>query len=127
VQKTYVALTPVNFADHDFFVRVGDILVHDISNNNRLTVYRNGEIVKTLSQTALCIAAMVKSGFIQDTTGMKSPPPEVEASAPKVQKREPKIKEVRVEAPKPEIKPVATVAAIPAPPKEKAATESPAK
>jgi hypothetical protein len=66
MQRSYLVKSPVHFADFGFFVKVGDILVHDTANANRLTVYRNGAVVKAVEQTTLGIAAMVKSEFIQE-------------------------------------------------------------
>lgn len=72
MQKSFVVKSPINFVDFGFFVRIGDILVHDTANNNRLTVYRNGEIAKVITQTPLCMAALMKSDFIAE---MLPPPP----------------------------------------------------
>ena len=109
MQRSYLVKSPVHFADYGFFVKVGDILVHDTSNANRLTVYRNGEVVKALKQTTLGLAAMQKSGFIDEVTQQTSKaapkPPAKPVEAPKpVSKRE---------EPKPAPKPA------PAPPKKK--------
>ena len=61
MQRSYLVKSPVHFADFGFFVKVGDILVHDPANSNKLTVYRNGAIVKDVQQTTLGITAMVKN------------------------------------------------------------------
>jgi hypothetical protein len=74
LQKSYVVKSPINFADFGFFVRVGDILVHDTANQNRLTVYRNGEIVKAITQTSLGMAALVKNQFITEVTSAPTTP-----------------------------------------------------
>jgi hypothetical protein len=66
VQKSFVVKSSINFANFGFFVRVGDILVHDTANGNKLTVYRNGEIVKAITQTALGMAALLKQGFVSE-------------------------------------------------------------
>lgn len=93
MQRSYLVKSPVHFADLGFFVKVGDILVHDTSNSNRLTVYRNGEVVKAVKQTTLGLAAMQKSGFIEEMTQQaakvapKAPQKPVEAPKP-VAKRE---------------------------------------
>jgi len=86
MQKSYLVKSPVHFADFGFFVKVGDILVHDTANANRLTVYRNGEVVKAVKQTPLGIAAMVKSEFIVEVT-QPTPPPKI---APKAAPEPPK-------------------------------------
>ena len=109
MQRSYLVKSPVHFADLGFFVKVGDILVHDTSNANRLTVYRNGEVVKAVKQTTLGLAAMQKSGFIEEViqqapkAAPKAPAKPVEAPKPAPKKEEPKP------APKP----------APAPPKKK--------
>jgi hypothetical protein len=90
MQKSYIVKRPVNFADYNFFVKVGDILVHDTQNNNRLTVYRNGEIVKTLSQTFLGLKAMVMNDFIGELGASPAPKP---APAPAPVKEAPKAEE----------------------------------
>jgi hypothetical protein len=98
MQRSYLVKSPVHFADFGFFVKVGDILVHDTSNANRLTVYRNGEVVKAVKQTSLGIAAMVKSAFIVEVTG-QAPAPKTAPKAP----QKPIVKPVvKPEAPKKE-------------------------
>jgi len=66
LQKSFVVKSSINFANFGFFVHVGDILVHDTANGNKLTVYRNGEIVKAITQTALGMAALLKQGFVSE-------------------------------------------------------------
>src|ERR1700688_1274572 len=105
MQRSYLVKSPVHFADLGFFVKVGDILVHDTSNANRLTVYRNGEVVKAVKQTTLGLAAMQKSGFIE----------EVIQQAPKAA---PKASSKPVEAPTPAPKPKPTPKPAPAPPRK---------
>ena len=84
MQRSYVVRRAVNYADFNFFIKAGDILVHDASNANKLTVYRGGEIVKVLTQTALGIAAMVKSEFIVETgVPAAKPTPKAPKDAPK--------------------------------------------
>ena len=84
MQRSYVVKSPINFANFSFFVKIGDILVHDPANVNKLTVYRNGEIVKAIAQTPLGMAAILKQGFIAElgvapTTAPATPPKPVEA------------------------------------------------
>jgi outer membrane biosynthesis protein TonB len=118
MQRSYLVKSPVHFADLGFFVKVGDILVHDTSNANRLTVYRNGEVVKAVKQTTLGLAAMQKSGFIEEVTQQapkaapKAPAKPVEAPKPAPKKEEPKPQPKpapappkKKEEPKPEPKP----------------------
>jgi len=102
MQRSYLVKSPVHFADFGFFVKVGDILVHDTSNANRLTVYRNGEVVKAVKQTTLGLAAMQKSGFIEEVIQQAS------KAAPKALPKPveaPKLASKR-EDPKPASKPV---------------------
>jgi hypothetical protein len=63
--KSYVAKSPINFVQYGFRVNAGDILVHDTT-NQRLTVYRNGEIVKTMKQSSLGISALLKDHFAEE-------------------------------------------------------------
>jgi hypothetical protein len=71
--KSYVVKSSINFANFGFFVRVGDILVHDTANGNKLTVYRGGEIVKAITQTALGMAALLKQGFVSELIPTQHP------------------------------------------------------
>lgn len=80
--KSYVARTTINFIDFEFYVRPGDLLVHDTANHNRLTVYRNGQIVKVVKQEPLGIVAFLKNKFIEAVVAATAPSPVVEA--PKV-------------------------------------------
>src|SRR5271156_2395920 len=106
MQRSYLVKSPVHFADFGFFVKVGDILVHDTSNANRLTVYRNGEVVKAVKQTSLGLAAMQKNGFIEEVVQQapkaapKAPAKPVEASKPVPRKEEPKPAPKPVQEPK---------------------------
>jgi len=101
VQRSYIARVPVNFVEFNFFIKAGDILVHDASNANKLTVYRGGEIVKVMTQTALGLAAMVKSEFIVETGAPTA------KSTPKTPKDAPKPPEAKGVARAPETKPEA--------------------
>jgi outer membrane biosynthesis protein TonB len=105
MQRSYLVKSPVHFADFGFFVKVGDILIHDTSNANRLTVYRNGEVVKAVKQTALGLAAMLKNGFIEEVaqaakTAPKASPKPVEAPKPAPKREEPKPAPKPAPAPK---------------------------
>jgi hypothetical protein len=120
--KSYVVKSPINFVNFSFFVRVGDILIHDTANGNKLTVYRNGEIVKAITQTALGMAALLKQNFVSELTAqhhaaVSAPPraseaPKKSTPAPvsefdrlKAQKNA--ILEKEAKKPKPEPKPEA--------------------
>lgn len=91
MQRSFLVKSPVHFADLGFFVKVGDILVHDTS--NRLTVYRNGEVVKAVKQTTLGLSAMQKSGFIEEVTQQSKLAPKVPVKPPEAPKPAPKKEE----------------------------------
>ena len=73
--KSYIAKTTINFVEFEFYVRAGDLLVHETANQNRLTVYRNGQIAKVVKQSPLGIAAFLKNKFIEE---IPDTPPVVE-------------------------------------------------
>src|SRR5271154_3613341 len=81
MQRSYLVKSSVNFADFGFFVKVGDILVHDPANSNKLTVYRNGAIVKNVQQTTLGITAIVKNEVLLEALHVAPTP----TAAPKAQ------------------------------------------
>ena len=96
MQKSYVSRTTINFVDFEFYIRPGDLLVHDSANHNRLTVYRSGQIVKVVKQTPLGVAAFLKNQFIEEVTTplvavspsvkvSKAPPTPIEAPVPPVE------------------------------------------
>src|SRR5271167_3083932 len=66
MQRSYLVKSSINFSNNGFFVKVGDILVHDPANGNKLTVYRNGAVVRDVKQTTLGLAAFVKNGMIAE-------------------------------------------------------------
>jgi hypothetical protein len=66
VQRSYVAKTTINFVDFEFYIRPGDLLVHDTANHNRLTIYRNGQIAKVGKLGSLGIVAFIKNLFIEE-------------------------------------------------------------
>jgi hypothetical protein len=101
MQRSYLVKSPVHFADFGFFVKVGDILVHDTSNANRLTVYRNGEVVKAVKQTSLGLQAMQKSGFIEEVTQQARVAPKAPAKPAEAPKPIPKAAEPKPAAPAP--------------------------
>lgn len=107
MQKSYLVKSPVNFADFGFFVKVGDILVHNPSHANQLTVYRNGEAVRTVQQTTLGIAAFIKTGMIVEVTqqAKKAPAKPVEPAKPAPKPKAAPAPEPKKEAPKPAPKP----------------------
>jgi len=96
MQRSYLVKSSIHFTNHRFFVKVGDILVHDPANGNKLTVYRNGAIVKDVQQTTLGITAFVKNGMIAEvatpaqvpTAASKAPAKPI--PAPAKTKQEPK-------------------------------------
>ena len=79
--KSYVSNTTINFEGFKFYVRPGDILVHDARNHNSLSVYRNGQLVKVVKQDPLAIEAFVKSKFIVEVQA-PPPPPKKEPPIP---------------------------------------------
>lgn len=79
MQKSYVAKTTINLVNFEFYIRPGDLLVHDPANQNRLTVYRNGQIVKVVKQDPLGLAVFLKVKFIEEITPVAASPV-VEAS-----------------------------------------------
>jgi hypothetical protein len=66
MQRSFVARTTVNFPDWELYVRVGDILVYNATNENSLIVYRGGAIIKTIRTTPISIAAMLKTKMIEE-------------------------------------------------------------
>jgi hypothetical protein len=64
--QSYIAKTTINFVDFEFYVRPGDLLVHDSANHNRMTVYRNGQIIKVVKQGPLAMVAFLKNKFIEE-------------------------------------------------------------
>jgi hypothetical protein len=77
VQKSYIVKTTINLVNFEFYVRPGDLLVHDPANQNRLTVYRNGQIVKVVKQDPLGITAFLKTKWIEEIspTAVAAPVP----------------------------------------------------
>jgi hypothetical protein len=72
MQKSYVAKSPINFVQFSFRVNAGDILVHDTV-NQKLTVYRNGQIVKTLKQSSLGMSALIKDRSAEEVVERPQP------------------------------------------------------
>jgi outer membrane biosynthesis protein TonB len=96
MQRSYLVKSSVHFADFGFFVKVGDILVHDPANSNKLTVYRNGAVVRDVKQTSLGLAAMVKNEVLVEV----ATPDKTPTAAPRTPAKP-------IPAPKPEPKPAA--------------------
>lgn len=82
MQKSYVVKSTINYVDFNFYVRPGDLLVHDTANHNRLTVYRNGQIVKVVRQEPIGITAFLKSKFIEEVAATAPVPVEVPKATP---------------------------------------------
>jgi hypothetical protein len=75
MQKSYIVKATLCVEDCQFYLRTGDVLLYDTA-AQRLTVYRNANIVKVLHQTPLSMAGMVKAGIFEETTNQtpaKSP------------------------------------------------------
>jgi hypothetical protein len=79
LQKSYLAKTTINFLDYAFYVRPGDLLVHDTANHNRLTIYRNGQIAKVVQQDSIGILAFLKNEFIKEVNPVTASPAAVPA------------------------------------------------
>ena len=68
---------------------MGDILVYNAANDNSLTIYRSGSIVKTIRTSPIAIAAMLKTKMIEEVA---APAPKPAAPAPKKPAAAPKPK-----------------------------------
>lgn len=68
MQKSYLVKQSVDFGQiAKFLIRPGDILVFDSANHNKVTVYRNGEIMKVLANQSLSgLQGLAKSGWIAE-------------------------------------------------------------
>jgi len=68
MQKSYLVKQSVDFGQTSkFLIRPGDILVYDSANQNKVTVYRNGEIMKVLpNQSSGGLSGLSKSGWITE-------------------------------------------------------------
>lgn len=87
MQKSFLVRQSVDFGQvSKFLIRPGDIIVFDSQNQNKVIVYRNGEIQKVLAnQSASGLAGLAKSGWIVEIHANDAPKPGVAASktAPK--------------------------------------------
>lgn len=72
--KSYLAKTTIDLLDYEFYIRPGDLLVHDAGNHNRLTVFRNGQLVKVAKQEPIGILAFLKNRFIEEVVAKPAPP-----------------------------------------------------
>jgi hypothetical protein len=68
MQKSFLVRQAVDFGQTSkFLIRPGDILVFDSQNQNKVTVYRNGEIQKVLpNQSSAGLTGLMKSGWITE-------------------------------------------------------------
>jgi len=75
MQKSYLVKQSVDFGQTSkFLIRPGDILVFDSQNQNKITVYRNGEIMKVLPNQSLGgLSGLVKSNWITEIHGNDAP------------------------------------------------------
>ena len=75
MQKSYLVRQSVDFGQTSkFLIRPGDILVFDSQNQNKVTVYRNGEIMKVLpNQSGGGLSGLVKSGWIVEIHANDAP------------------------------------------------------
>jgi hypothetical protein len=58
MQKQYVSNHTVNFSDFKFFVRPGDVCVHNEATND-FVIYRNGDLVATLKTSVMALKSMM--------------------------------------------------------------------
>ena len=58
MQKQYVSNHTVNFSDFKFFVRPGDVCVHNEVTND-FVIYRNGDLVATLKTSVMALKSMM--------------------------------------------------------------------
>lgn len=58
MQRQYVANTTVCFSDYKFFVRSGDLCVHNEVTND-FVIYRNGELMATVKTSVMALKAMM--------------------------------------------------------------------
>jgi hypothetical protein len=67
-QRSYLVKQSVDFGQTaKFLIRPGDILTFDSQNQNKVTVYRNGEIQKILPNQSLGgLTGLAKSGWITE-------------------------------------------------------------
>jgi outer membrane biosynthesis protein TonB len=126
VQRSFVAKTTVNFPDFELYVRMGDILVFNAANDNSLTIYRGGAIVKTIRTTPISIAVLLKTKMIEETVALAPKPvrpaPPKPAAAPKPAPK-PKAPPKPKPAPKPKEEPTVEPAPVVLPPKAVAAVK----
>lgn len=76
-QREFTALKTVYFSDDDFYVRVADICVHT-EDTNKLTVYRNQEVVGNFVRTLNSMQAMVYAGWFMENKVSAAPKTVVE-------------------------------------------------
>jgi len=74
MQRSFVAKSTVNFPDFELYVRIGDILVYNAVNDNSLTIYRGGAIVKTIRTTPISIAVLLKTKMVVEMAAPASKP-----------------------------------------------------
>jgi len=82
--RSYLVRQSVDFGNTSkFLIRPGDILVFDSQNQNKVTVYRNGEIQKVLpNQSSGGLSGLAKSGWITEIHANDAPKQGVVASKP---------------------------------------------
>lgn len=68
MQKSYLVKQSVDFGQGSkFLIRPGDILVYDSQNQNKITVYRNGDIAKVLANQSLSgLSGLLKVGWLSE-------------------------------------------------------------
>jgi hypothetical protein len=75
MQKSFLVKSAMNFGSTvNFIIRAGDILVYDSSNQNKITVYRNGDIIKVLSnQSSGGLQGLSKAGWLAEIHSNDAP------------------------------------------------------
>lgn len=134
MQKSYLVKQPMNFGQVlNFFIKPGDILIFNSANQNKVTVYRDGNIMKIIpNQSLVGLSGLVKIRWIEEIApevakaAVEAPKPPIPVPQPPVQPVEPppapKVAAPVVEAPeapKPQSKPAEKPAAPAPKPKPK--------
>jgi uncharacterized protein YfaT (DUF1175 family) len=56
--KSYLVKATVNFEEYDFYARPGDVIVYHPDNDDKLVVYREGQIVSIMPHMGFGFLAM---------------------------------------------------------------------
>jgi len=73
--KSYLTLKRLFLTLANIYLEKGDILVYDAAAKaNNLTVYRGGDLVKTVTHSPVGISALVRAGTLQELNTTSAPP-----------------------------------------------------